>query len=587
MKKLTAALVFSLTVITTVRAQQFTMEQTLSDQAQLTTIAFDGLAFLTGSLGADSFFPPGKVADFWGFQYLRDNDLTEMGHNTSFLTSAAYNMLNVLTIIQQLTALATLQVDSINLYGYKRFVLMKAFRDFLEGNAPAGTNGLNRDSVKAFSSELYQLDGRISYQRARVMGNILFNLTASQESHLDSMAGVGMLNWPEAEEPSDLRGIGHDEKVAVMTYAGDLLSWYLGSLDADIYFCPERQGTYFGSFYMKDAPAVGNPDYSIGTNLTADYGNKFLDALTPFQASLITNLVEIQRPYLLEIVDRRSDVSTLLRVFSTGAIPDSTQVMNLMGRYGELDGEIVYNMATNFAAVKSMINSNQIDTLFILRHEVLGDFNPTGAYLFSSPIAIPAIQNTDFLFTEVPENRYLDTTTVGSSESAYYNAYNSIIVSGGGTNVEFQSGSTANLIAGVSVILLPGFHAFVGSSVHAYITLDSTFCDGAAMETVVTAPTSKSLIDYSITEIQPVDANKKSLKIFPNPNNGNFTIEFSNLKIGSEIRVFNLMGKLVYRSFITDMVQQNVNIGEKENGFYLVKITDGKELITEKMVINK
>ncbi|MEI7770039.1 MAG: hypothetical protein WCI67_08630, partial [Chloroflexales bacterium] len=57
----------------------FTMTQTLSDNAQQMTIAFDGLAFLTGTLGADSFFPPGKVADFWGFQYLRDNDPSAMG----------------------------------------------------------------------------------------------------------------------------------------------------------------------------------------------------------------------------------------------------------------------------------------------------------------------------------------------------------------------------------------------------------------------------------------------------------------------------------------------------------------------------
>jgi len=50
-------------------AQRFTITETLSDGAQSTTIAFDGLAFFTGSLGADSFFPPGKVADFWGFQF--------------------------------------------------------------------------------------------------------------------------------------------------------------------------------------------------------------------------------------------------------------------------------------------------------------------------------------------------------------------------------------------------------------------------------------------------------------------------------------------------------------------------------------
>jgi hypothetical protein len=78
----------------------------LSDQSHRTTIAFDGLAFLTGSMGADSFFPPGKVADFLGFHYLRDNDSTEMGHNTGFLSRVAFNMLNVLTADQRLELIA-------------------------------------------------------------------------------------------------------------------------------------------------------------------------------------------------------------------------------------------------------------------------------------------------------------------------------------------------------------------------------------------------------------------------------------------------------------------------------------------------
>jgi len=39
------------------------MSRTLSDRGRLHTIGFSGFAFLTGNLGADSFFPPGKVAD--------------------------------------------------------------------------------------------------------------------------------------------------------------------------------------------------------------------------------------------------------------------------------------------------------------------------------------------------------------------------------------------------------------------------------------------------------------------------------------------------------------------------------------------
>jgi hypothetical protein len=145
-----------------------TISQTLSDEAQRNTIAFDGLAFLTGSLGADSFFPPGKVADFWGFQYLRDNDPSRMGHNPLFLTSAAFNMWNVLTTDQraQLVGLANRQVSSINDYAYRRFVLMKAFRRLLEGDAPAGSPGLDLSAVKAYSAELYRLDGQMSYDRA-------------------------------------------------------------------------------------------------------------------------------------------------------------------------------------------------------------------------------------------------------------------------------------------------------------------------------------------------------------------------------------------------------------------------------------
>jgi hypothetical protein len=42
---------------------KYSLEQAISDRAQLNTIAFDGLAFLTGDFGYDTFLPPGKVSD--------------------------------------------------------------------------------------------------------------------------------------------------------------------------------------------------------------------------------------------------------------------------------------------------------------------------------------------------------------------------------------------------------------------------------------------------------------------------------------------------------------------------------------------
>ncbi len=380
-------------------AQQYTLDQTLSDQAQRNTIAFDGLAFLTGSLGADSFFPPGKVADFWGFQYLRDNDPTQMGHNTDFLTRAANNVLYVLDDSQlaELVALAEGQVDAVNQYGYDRFVLMDAFRRLLAGDLPAGSAGLDPDAVRAFSAELYRLDGEISFERAQVMGGILSSLDPDQRAYLDAMVGHGMLDWPNPGDQLDPRDLTHDVQVAVMTYAGDLFSWYAGSVEADVYFCPERQGTYFGSFYLKDAKAFGNPDYTIPSTITGDMGEAFLEALTAEQAALVTALVDRQRDWLYEIVDRRTDVATELRRFIAGEEADRDSVLALMERYGELDGDIILIYVDAFVAVSRDLTAAQQAELDGLRTE-LGVTLPDGAYLYSEPIPMPGIPSSDFLF---------------------------------------------------------------------------------------------------------------------------------------------------------------------------------------------
>ena len=378
------------------------IEQAISDEAQGKTIAFDALAFLTGNLGADSFFPPGKVADFWGFQYLRDNDPSAMGHNTGFLTHASLNMLSILTAEQraELVTLAKGQVDAINQYGYDRFVLMVAFRRLLAGDLPAGSTSLNQEAVQAYSAELYRLDGEISYERAQVMGSLLNSLDDTQRAALDALVGKGMLDWHDAEEPADLVGLDRDSKVAVMTYAGDMFSWYAGSVEADVYFCPERQGTYFGSFYLKDGKAMGNPDYTISSTLTGDIGQALLETLTADQARLVTDLVDTQKPALQEIVERREDVATLLRQFMTGGTPDETVVLSLMERYGELDGEIIYRYANAFTQVNSSLTAEQQAQLMALRTDILGEdmLYPTGAYLYSQPIAMPEIPNSDFLF---------------------------------------------------------------------------------------------------------------------------------------------------------------------------------------------
>jgi hypothetical protein len=336
---------------------------------------------MTGSLGAQSFFPPGKVADYWGFQYLRDNDADDMGHNTSFLTRVSSNVLYVLNDVQvaMLKELATSQVSNINLYAWKRYPLMKAFRRLLDGNLPAGAAGLDVDAVKAASRELYLIDGQLSYERAVVYANIYRSLTAEQKAYLGAMVGKGYRSWPDKTE-QDVRtktqGLTHDEVVAVMTYAGDLYSWYAGSVAADVYFCPERHGTYYGSFYIKDAPAVGHAGYSIDETMTATVGKALVDSslgyISPAGAALMNALTTAQQQNLYgnsnsSIVLARTKVSEALRSLITSAEPSAATLSQVKATvdtysaiYGELDGENNYRYATTFASVHANIGGNYL-----------------------------------------------------------------------------------------------------------------------------------------------------------------------------------------------------------------------------------
>lgn len=380
---------------------KFNMSQTLSDDAQINTIAFAGLAFMNGNLGSQTFFPPGKVADYSGFQYLRDNDPTGMGHNTSFLTTIAYNILNILTTEQRqmLVDAAGQQVQDISTYAYMRFPLCKAFRRQLENDLPAGTTQLDAEAIKAYSATLYQLDGKISYERALVFGNLTKSLSAAQLNAVKALMQLnGVGNWNKnLTDPMLGMHLNHEISVAVMTYVSEWYAWYSGSVTADVYFCPERHGTYFGSFYLKDWPAIGNPNYSINEQLTASAGKEFLSILTAEQHQLISDIIGQQRDYLATIVTTRETVSRELRKVLSGTTPDATLIQSLSTDYGRADGYMVYLYASRFSLVYQTLTQEQKSKMAALIQS-MRYLNPSGAFIYSDAVAMPDIPSTDGFF---------------------------------------------------------------------------------------------------------------------------------------------------------------------------------------------
>lgn len=377
------------------------------------------MAFLTGDLEGCTFLPPGKVADFCGFQYMRDVDANELGHNTSFVPRAANNVLYILTDEQkaQLFALAKEQEKVLTDFAYKRFPLIKAFCRQLEGDIPAGSPGLNREAVMKYTADLFEIDGLLSHRRAEVLGGIVRSLTDGQKKYRGKMAFNNSATWPDLKDQIDKRSLSHTAHVAVMTYASEMFSWYAGSVEGDVYFCPERHATYFGSFYMKDIPAMGNPNYSISTSLTGDSGEAFLAALTETQRRLITSLVDQQRADLAEIVRTRRAIATELRRFMKEASVEKDEVLALSRRYGELDGEISYFYAKAFAEVARTLTAEQKKTLLKLRN-LDAKYTCKGAYLYSRAIDMPEIPNTDLLFAASPATKQVSAAGVASPAMA-------------------------------------------------------------------------------------------------------------------------------------------------------------------------
>ena len=169
--------------------QKYNIEQAVSDNAQLHTIAFNGLAFITGDFGAATFIPPGKVCDFFGFQYMRDIDAAQKGHNPMFLDRVAGNVLHILSDEQRalFEKAAREEAAQLNTLAEKRLPLIKAFCRELNGDIPQGSSGLNKEAVTQYVGDIFAFDAELSYRRAQIFGQIVSSFKPEQKEYLAKM----------------------------------------------------------------------------------------------------------------------------------------------------------------------------------------------------------------------------------------------------------------------------------------------------------------------------------------------------------------------------------------------------------------
>ncbi len=201
--------------------------------------------------------------------------------------------------------------------------------------------------------------------------------------------------------------------------------------------------------------------------------------------------------------------------------------------------------------------------------------------------------------TSIPEQDSIKGVIFESGDTLCFGARQTVVV--GGTieadSVRFEAGSSTRLIAGESIIFLPGVHIREGSYLNASITTDGTFCDGSAfvLPPIIILPpvpdmvpepeTAKSETINKAEEMRSVTpGNAISMKVFPNPNNGSFTIETSGIPRSTGIVVCNTTGSVVYRETVIPG-STTIHLPGVPRGLYFVKTTHTPVPLAQKIIV--
>jgi hypothetical protein len=113
----------------------------------------------------------------------------------------------------------------------------------------------------------------------------------------------------------------------------------------------------------------------------------------------------------------------------------------------------------------------------------------------------------------------------------------------------------------------------------------------AVAESLDLASGSNSRIDdiviYSYSEVVTISSeiteDKLFVSVFPNPNNGSFSIN-TNI-INSKLKIFNMLGEMIDSRILNDQEYYRIDLSSHPKGMYFVKIYSGEYIYTKKIIV--
>ena len=258
-------------------------------------------------------------------------------------------------------------------------------------------------------------------------------------------------------------------------------------------------------------------------------------------------------------------------------IPSATNTYTVSGASGACTGSAVVTVSVN---ANPTVGANTTTTSVCAGNNITltGSGATTYVWTGGATNATPFAPSASTVYTVTgTSNGCSGTATVGitvntnpvvtaSSTSYTVCAGNNITLTGAGATTYAWTGGITDGVA-----FTPA-----ASAVYTVTGSNSTGCTSTATVGIMVSP---------CTGIEAITAGTYELTIYPNPNNGDFTIAVSGLTEKLSVEIFNGIGQLVYKEAVVSEKQAiSTNLAD---GVYLIKLMDSNKVLSTKKLIKQ
>ena len=93
---------------------------------------------------------------------------------------------------------------------------------------------------------------------------------------------------------------------------------------------------------------------------------------------------------------------------------------------------------------------------------------------------------------------------------------------------------------------------------------------------------SETCKEVSITGASSLLIKENKISVYPNPNNGSFNVDVSQLRGQSQVEIFNALGQSIYKTEIQQSTLINLKVA---TGLYMIKVSNDSETLTKTIII--